>query len=375
MTDSERLRARRAEVDEKQAWLAGVLDAAGCEGVLVQDPSNFAWLSAGALLPPGTPVGELPCLYFGTNQRWLVCCNTDTQALFDDHLDNLGFQLKERPWHSARVQHLAELCHGRKAASDLPLNGCAPLGEPLRQRRLTLSARERAVLLYLGRVLAHALEATARNLLPGDTEWKAAGQLAHRLFQHGVTPVAVRAAADGRARSYRRPTCTETAVERFCVLEATGMREGLHATASRTVCFGEPDPRLREEHDLACRVSVGHLAATRPDGSTADAIAAGLALAHRGGMVHEPRTAAPLLFTGYRPAEAVPTPRGNERFLADGAVVWQVALGAGRCCDTFLTADPTPVAVTPPEPDAWPIKRVRLQGSLFDRPDLYVRQG
>lgn len=366
---------RRDEIESKQRWVAGLLESVDCEGLLAQDPANFAWLTAGAVIPPGTPVGEFPCLYFSNNQRWLISCNTDSQAIFDDQLDGLGFQLKERPWQTTRAQHLAELCVGRKVASDLPINGYANVGEALRLKRLALGERERGAIAAVGRELAHALEATARNLSAGETEWQVAGQLAHRLLQHGLTILFVRATADDRARLYRRPTCSGTAIERVCVLEATVMREGLHATASRTVCLEEPDARLREEHELVCRMSVGQLASTRPDGATADAIAAGLAMAHRGGSVHEPRQAAPLLLTGYRPAEAVPIPRGAERFAAGGVVVWQAVIGAGRSCDTFLVDEAGPIPLTPPEPEAWPIKRVRLQGNVFDRPDLLIRTG
>ena len=39
---------RRADVEAKQARVATLLQEAGCEGLLVLEPENFAWLTSGA---------------------------------------------------------------------------------------------------------------------------------------------------------------------------------------------------------------------------------------------------------------------------------------------------------------------------------------
>ncbi len=44
--------------------------------------------------------------------RWLIAGNADSQRLFDEEIDGLGFQLKEWPWHWGRDRLLTELCHG-----------------------------------------------------------------------------------------------------------------------------------------------------------------------------------------------------------------------------------------------------------------------
>ena len=46
------------------------------------------------------------------DQRWAVSCNADSQRLFDEELDGLGFQLKEWPWHVDRQQLFADWCRG-----------------------------------------------------------------------------------------------------------------------------------------------------------------------------------------------------------------------------------------------------------------------
>src|SRR5437660_287361 len=151
---------RRVDIDAKQARVAGLLREVGCDGLLVLEPANFAWLTSGA-----TPRGILdpaaqPALYFNAEQRWALSANVDSQRLFDEELDGLGFQLKEWPWHWGREQLLTDLCQGRKVATDQPLGACKPFGDQLRALRRNLTVYEQACSRALGQILSHALEAT-----------------------------------------------------------------------------------------------------------------------------------------------------------------------------------------------------------------------
>src|SRR5262245_25377734 len=82
---------RRLDIDAKQHLVAQHIHECECEGMLVLHPANFRWLTAGA-----NPVGfygrdETPGLYFNSQQRWLLASATDSQRLFTDELDGLGF--------------------------------------------------------------------------------------------------------------------------------------------------------------------------------------------------------------------------------------------------------------------------------------------
>src|SRR5437764_8165653 len=83
---------RRAEIEAKQGRVAELLAEVGADGLLLLDPANIAWL-AGAPLCHGLPdPADWPALYLTATQRWLLSGSTDTQRLFDQHLDGLGFQ-------------------------------------------------------------------------------------------------------------------------------------------------------------------------------------------------------------------------------------------------------------------------------------------
>src|SRR5713226_7614459 len=155
---------RRADLESKQSRLAKLLQEVGCEGLLVLDPDNFAWLTSGAAARGVLDPQDLPALYFSADQRWVVASNVDSQRLFDEELDGLGFQLKQWPWHWDRDQLLADLCHGRTAACDKPGGGRKPVGEQLRRLRRVLTPYEKACFRAIGTIVSHAVEATCRNL-------------------------------------------------------------------------------------------------------------------------------------------------------------------------------------------------------------------
>jgi len=363
---------RRADVDQKQDWVAGVLQESGCEGLLLLEPENFSWVTAGASPRGILDIREMPAVYLSAEHRWIVSSNADSQRLFDEEVDGLGFQLKEWPWHLGREQLLAELCHGRVVASDRPLSICkTSIGEKLRQKRRQLSPYEQECMKALGELLSHALEATCRTMTAGETEREVAGQISHRLLHRGAFPISITALADGRSRLYRQAGFTPLTIDQQCVVVATARKYGLCATAGRTMCFGQPDPALQKEHDLATRVSATYLASSWPDAIAAEVLNLGRRIYQMGEMEQEWRLAPQGYVTGRSPLE-LPLRPGRQDLLQPGwSLVWSSSAGAAQCTDTFLVTDAGPLLVTPME--AWPLKRIRVQGHEILRPDILVR--
>ena len=49
VTQADTMSDRRADIDAKMAKVAELLQEVGCEGLLLLDPANFAWLTSGAM--------------------------------------------------------------------------------------------------------------------------------------------------------------------------------------------------------------------------------------------------------------------------------------------------------------------------------------
>jgi Xaa-Pro aminopeptidase len=363
--------SRRMDIEAKQAHVAALLARVKCDGLLALDPENFAWLTSGALARAALDPTAQPALYFSAEQRWLISPNCATQRLFDEEIDGLGFQLKEWPWYLGREQLLADVCQGRTVACDLPFGDLRPVANELRLLRRVLTPYEQACLRLLGQVLSHALEATCRTMMQGESEREIAGQISHRLIHRGALPLYVGVAADGRSRLYRQFGFTSTPVHNYAVLTATARKYGLCATASRAISFGPPEETFRAEHNAVCKVGATYIASTWSDALPREILAAGRRVYGLTGYEHEWRLSPQGHVTGRAPIELALTPATEELFQAGWAVTWSPAVGAARGCDTFLITDGGPRVVTPTEP--WPLKRIRVQGADFVRPDILQR--
>src|SRR5262245_40218831 len=86
---------RRSDVDSKQSMIAQLLKEIGCDGLIILAAENFAWLTAGGAARGILDNDALPALYYSAEGRWLLSSNVDSQRLFDEEIDGMGFQLKE----------------------------------------------------------------------------------------------------------------------------------------------------------------------------------------------------------------------------------------------------------------------------------------
>ena len=362
---------RRTDVELKQARLVTLLQEVGCDGLLVLQPDNFAWLTGGASARGILDPDALPGIYFTADSRWLLASNVDSQRLFDEEIDGLGFQLKEWPWHQERAQLLADLCQGRNVACDSPIPNCKNVAPQLQLLRRVLTDYEIACYRILGQTLSHALEATGRTLGVGETEREVAGQLSHRLLHRGVHPLLISVTADGRGKTYRQASFTSTAVTKTAVMTVTARKYGLCARASRAISFGQPDANFRRDHDCACKISATYVAGSWPDSVPRQVLLTGQRIFQLTGVEHEFYLAPQGHLTGHAPVELSMSLQDENLLQARWAITWCVAVGGAVSCDTFLISEEGPRAITAAE--NWPLKRIRIQGAEFVRPDVLIR--
>lgn len=362
---------RRADIDAKQAVVAAHLEAMGCEGAIIFTPAHVSWFTGGMNVRGLIADTERPGVYTNGRQRWLVCSNVDSQRLFDEELDQLGFQLKEWQWSAGRAPLIGELIAGKRIACDRPFPNMPLIADRLRADLRPLLPSDLDRYLSLGQLVAHAVEATARTLTRGQTEQEVAGQVAHRLFHHGADLVGVSVAADDRARKFRRSGFTATPVERICTIQATGTRDGLHATVSRTVCFGRPDDRFRAEFTAACKLSAAYRALSTAGRTVTDAAEAGRRVLRGTPFEHEWRHSQPGYGAGWHAAEELRRMGQDEPFMGGQAVVWQARVGSAAVVDTVIATAGGVTPVTPP--DGWPFKRITVANRTHDVPDVLVR--
>lgn len=362
---------RRADIEYKQALVANLLKEVGCDGLLVLEPENFSWLTGGGTARGILDTEAMPGLYMSGEGRWLICSNVDTQRIFDEEIDGLGFQLKEWPWHWGRGQFLADLCQGRNVACDQPLGSSKVVADQLHKLRRIFTEYEQACYRALGQIVSHALEATGRTVIQGETEREIAGQLSHRLMHRGAAPQVISVYADGRSRAYRQAGYTGALVKNYGVFTVVARKYGLSACASRTVVFGQVEGNLRKDHDAACKVSATYVAGSWPDSVPRQILASGQRIYQIAGVEHEWTLCPQGHLTGRSIVEMMLTPQNEELLQNHSAITWHASVGSAVSCDTFLISEEGPRSITAAE--NWPLKRIRIQGAEFVRPDLLIR--
>jgi Xaa-Pro aminopeptidase len=313
----------------------------------------------------------MPLVYLSPDQRWLISSNVDSQRLFDEEMDGLGFQLKEWPWHLGRDQLVADLTVGRKVACDRAVGHFKNVRDRLLPLRWVLSAYEQACLHVVGPLVSHALEATCRTMTPGMTEREIAGQLSHRLLHRGVQPLAIEVAADGRSRRYRQCGFTSKAIRQQAVMTIVARKYGLCAGASRSVVFGPPDPEFRREFDAAAKVMATYIASSWPDALPQEILGTGRHVYQLAGFPEEWRYCPQGRVTGRAASELTLTPKTTELLRANSAVTWHASAGGARLDDTYLVTDQGPKPLTPTE--MWPLRGIRVKGAEFTLPDILQR--
>jgi Xaa-Pro dipeptidase len=192
------------------------------------------------------------------------------------------------------------------------------------------------------------------------------------MLHHGIEPVAMSVAADERGAKYRRAGFGAQPVTRTCVIQATGQRDGLFVTCSRTSCFGPPPDELRVAHDLAVKQATLFRSLSIPEATIGAVGEAGRAVLTNTPFEFDWRLSQPGYGAGRFLAEELRRAGQEDALVPGNAIVWQARVGPAAVVDTVIVTGTEPVVVTPP--DEWPVRRLALRGgSHHDIPDVLIR--
>jgi len=360
---------RAAAIDRKHRLLAEYLGLKGGDGLLLQNPANFAWFTAGGENTRGGTLDPIASLFITKDARVVLTNNVDSGQLFDRDLNGFGFQLKERPWQETNNVLCQDMCRGRNALAD---QGPGGIDRELADFRRVLDETESTTLRELARDVTHAVEATARNLQQGDRETEIAGHLSHRLLRHGIAPVRMQVMADCQGHRYRHWGYGEEPVNRHCVISAVGRRKGLHASVTRSLCFGQPPGSTIETHHAATLLLATAIYFSHSGWEMAEVWKRVHRIYEKLGIPDEWRLADQGATTGYDLAETVVTPE-EKRVLATGmALDWHPSVRFAATGETILVQGEKPEWLTRPE--QWPMISVNVKGETVACPDMLCRE-
>lgn len=367
LTDPERFE----DIDRKHQRVSEYLIAHDFDGIFLQRTHNLAWFTSGATCPERSPGLAAATLFITPEARLCVTNNAESSYLFEKQFGGLGFQLKERPWHEGRNGLLDDLCRGRSVASDTGYGETIRADADVDKLRLPLEPIECGRMRQLGKFVAHAVEATARNVEPGHSESEIAGHLSHRLLKHEVVPLRLHVAADGRAARFPSWTYSNLPLNRWCLISAIGMRWGLCCAATRIMSFDKPEAPVMAAFQAASLVEASAVFFSRTGVPFSEIWPKVKRIYEKVEHPDEWRSREQADLIGYLPSETALVPQSDRLLEPNLAVHWHPGIGPIQLGDTLLITPESPEIVT--VPDQWPLLGITVKGEPVNLPDMLIR--
>jgi Xaa-Pro aminopeptidase len=150
-----------------------------------------------------------------------------------------------------------------------------PVGEVVERLRWVKDAEELSLIERAQELTDEAYERATTKLAPGMTEKEVALELEHAMREGGADGIAfgsIVAFGENAAEPHHSPTDRALRAGDIVKLDFGCVVDGYHSDMTRTAAFGEPDPELREVHDVVLRAHRAGVEAVRPGvtGGTAD---------------------------------------------------------------------------------------------------------
>lgn len=363
---------RYEDVERKHQRVAEFLLSNQYDGVLIRRRENIAWFTSGGECPRVGSDEAAAAIFVTPDARVVIANNIDAPQLFDKQWSGLGFQLKQRPWHEDRQALLDDVCRGRVVASDCGLPGTKNESQRLAAFRRRLEPVECERMRTLGAAVAHAVEATARHVEPGQTEAEIAGHLSHRLIKHEVHPRSLRVAADGRSHRYPHWNYSDQPLQKWCVIAAVGSRWGLHCAAARVVFLGSAAPEQIAAFQAASMLEATGMFFTQAGIAVSTIWQKVQRIYEKVGHGDEWQQMDQADLIGYTAVEQPLLPAADWALEQRMAVHWHPSVTGMQTGDTVLIGEKGLEFLT--KPTDWPQVCVTVKGQAMFLPDLLIRE-
>jgi Xaa-Pro aminopeptidase len=366
--------SRAAEVGQKlddvRAWLA----LSDLSGVVLRSQANFAWITGGGRshVSIGAEAG-VAWVVVTPDASALITTNIELARLLEEEVPGLPFEALEYPWQEqgAASKLVARFSEPSRCATDLPDGERSLIDDDFLELRRVLRPPEIARYRDLGRDAAACVSTACRAAEPGETEHEIAARVSSECEKRDILALVNLVAADERISKYRHPLPTANRLRTTLLVALTGRRHGLHASLTRMVSFGRPDPDLEARYGAVTRVdarailesspgaSLGEVMAREIDRYEVESFAGEWRLHHQGGL------------TGYAGREIFAAPGSSYTLKSDQALAWNPSITRVKSEDTILISEGKPEILT--HDPSWPEQPVEIEQGTVARPSLLVR--
>lgn len=347
---------RLQEVEHKHNLVKGIMEKNRADALWIRRTRNLAWITAGAdaSIPADSDYGVYSVL-ITPKQRIIYTNNIEiTRLRAEENFEALGFDFAEFQWYTSMMPDYPRLFADEGS-----------MEQDMQRLRWVLLEPEKERYRQLGKDIAAAIEAAARAVQKGDTEFEIAARLDAECRKRGALAVVNLVAVDERIANFRHPLPTFKKLEKVAMLVVCARRNGLIVAATRfAVCGNVPDG-LNEKIQKIAAIDAAAIVASRP-GRTLGEVFADIQAAyaaqgeadqwklhHQGGL------------TGYAARERIATPDDPTVLQANQALAWNPSIVGAKSEDTILIDDKGFEIVTAGD---FPKVKVEVGGQVIERP-------
>lgn len=364
---------RHSEVQLKYQKVCDYLEEHALDGVYLARLSSFAWFSAGgdARVENHSQFG-VASLLITKSKRFLLTNNIELQRILREQLTGIEdlFEVVVYDWfdRAAEITTLRELTQNLTVASDSPSVGLPPLDPDFLRLRYQLTDSEVERARWLSRETAEAVEAAARAVRPGMSEFEIESDMASEITARGILPVVLLVAADDRNFKYRHPVPSAQKLTRFGKLVCCARKWGLVTALTRSVYIGKMPEDLRQTQEAVAYVDAVYIDQTQPGESVANIFNAGKSAYEQVGFPGEWRLHHQGGAIGYEAREYLAFAESPEVVQVPQMFAWNPSIYGNKSEDTILISHSGTEVLT--QTDQWPLIEVKLGGATYLRPHI-----
>jgi len=362
---------RADDIDFKHDLVAQFLESSQCDALLLAQPANMAWFTSGGDFRKPQSDQSTAALFITPDARVIVTDNVQSPLIFESIVPQLGFQLKERPWQQPLGRLVEDLCRGRKVASDSATTRTHDASDQIVQWRLRLTQLDQERCRILGKLLVHAIEATARNSQPLQTEAEIAGEITHRMVKRKLNPLRIQVCADGINARHRDWAVSDQPIRNYVSIKASAERWGLCASAARTLAFRSVPDDLQRAHAHAMFLQATSRFFSQVEWNVSDTWKRLQRIYEKFGHNYEWHHAEQGALSGFRLCEHRLTPQTNLELHPGMVLRWHPSVANAMVDETILVRKSGAEVLTPVE--FWPTQTVVVKGHSLECPDILVR--
>jgi len=346
-----------AETRHKLERLREAMQERKLDAMYLEGWANVAWLCGGRgnRVVIDSPVGLCGVLV-SADRAWLVAANNEGTRIKVEEFADLPLPIVTRAWYALPLWLAAAplMPHGARLGADIAIPNAGDASGLMAELRSPLEEPEIERYRALGSDASQALELALVNIERGWTELEVAGGIAAALKARNVEASVLLVGADERTERFRHLVPTSNPVQHYLIASVTAVRHGLHASLTRSLCFGPLPPALRERHLAVVTVDTAYLAASQPRATLGEILRAGEEAYTEAGYYDEWQEHHQGGVTGYAGREVFALPDSEVRLETNVAVAWNPTVPGAKSEDTFLISEGGREQLTAAPGSSWP---------------------